>query len=319
MNKLRVGWGKYSKATARVSVFILVFLLIIGLIIVPLVASSAQTLFNSNLPIILNNANFGPIETFTPTPAATVTGTLPTPTNTNTAGPSPTHTYTPSPTVTGTLVPNGLISFTSVTGSPAQVNQNLVFTIKVTNNGTGPTFNNNVVDNFTTYLDLLTVTTTQGSVSSKSTRSFTVSVGTVNPGVVVTIVTTVRVNSSLTHNETTTNTATLTYDGSLPKYASITYQVIYQTLPGTGELPLNWREASVRPAVMIPGALLMIAGGILLLLVVFLAKARTHPGKLWMTVCGAILFLVGFVVAITASGVFSSNRLVQVYDQTPTS
>jgi LPXTG-site transpeptidase (sortase) family protein len=321
MNKIRVGWDKYSKAAARKSIFILVILLVIGLLIIPIVATSAQNLSNSYLPIILNNVHIGPTDTSTPTLTATVTGTPPTPTRTNTAGPSPTNTITPTLTATGTLLPNGVITI-SVSGSPAQVNQSLTFTIKITNIGTGPNHTNLVADAFANYLDVLTVTSTAGSVI-KSTHSFSVSIGDVNPGVVVTIVATVRVNSSITRTETTTNTASLTYtdafNNSFVKTAGVSYQVVVQTLPNTGELPLNWRETGTKPAAMIPGVLLMVAGGILLLLVVFWSKASTQPGKLWMTVGGALLFLVGFVVAITASGVFSQNRLVLGVDQTPTS
>jgi LPXTG-site transpeptidase (sortase) family protein len=328
MNKIRVEWDKYSKATARVSVYILAILLILGLIIVPLVASSAQGLSNAHhLPIILNHGNFGPTETFTFTPSPTVTGTPPTPTTTGTAtltatiGPSPTHTLTPSVTPTGTLVPNGLISI-SVAPTSAKVGQNFTFTILVKNIGTGPTKNNVVTDTFETYLDLSGVSTTQGTYS-RGTRTFSVTIGDLNPGVVVTIVATVKINSTLTHNETATNTAWLTYtdalNASIVKNAGATYTAQLQTLPGTGELPLNWHEAGITPASMIPGALLMIAGGILLLLVVFWSKARTNPDKLWMTVGGAILFLVGFMVAVTASGAFGSNRVAQLPAQTPTS
>jgi LPXTG-site transpeptidase (sortase) family protein len=324
MKKIRVGRLKNFKTAARVSIFILVVWLVIGLIFVPWTGSSAQNNepgFISNLPIILNNAYFGPTQTTTPTLSATVTGTAPTPTYTNTPGPSPTNTLIPSPTVTGTLLPNGALTI-SVTPSSAQVNQNFTFTIKVTNIGTGPTQNNLVSDSFAAYLDVLTVTSTQGSIT-KGSHSFSVSVGSVNPGVVITIVATVRVNTTLTRTETNTNTVTLLYtdalNNSIQKTAGVNYQVVYQTLPATGELPLSWREATIKPAAMIPGALVMIAGGILLLLVLLWSKTRNYPGRLWMTISGAILFVVGFVLAIIAAGVFSPNRSVQVYNYTPTS
>ncbi len=320
MNKPRA-WKNAFRTAARVSVIILVALLVFGVVLIPVVGSSAQMIeqlaYNPHLPLILKNANLGPTRSITPSPSATVTGTVPTPTNTSTIGPSPTHTLTPSPTFTGTLTPNGVITI-AVTPTQAKVNTNFTFTIKITNIGTGPTFNNLVSDSFATYLDVLTVTTTQGTYS-KGTHSFTVTIGDVNPGVVVTIVATVRVNSTLTKTETTTNTASLTYNGSVLKTAGVSYTAVYQTLPGTGQLPLNWRESSVKPAGLIPGMVLMIAGAILLVMVLVWSKTRSQKNRLWMTVGGTLLLLVGFIVALTTSGVLSSNQLVLMKSQTPTS
>jgi hypothetical protein len=254
MNKPRA-WKNAFRAAARVSVIILVALLVFGVVLIPVVGSSAQMIeqlaYNPHLPLILKNANLGPTRSITPSPSATVTGTVPTPTSTATFGPSPTNTLTPSATFTGTLttIPGLTIG---VSGSPAKVNQSLIFTINVTNSGTGPTRNNILVDAFATYLDVSNVTTTMGSVNRQS-HSFVVSIGNVNPGVVVTIVATVKVNNTLTKTETTSNNVTLTYNETLTKNASVSYTVQYQTLPGTGQLPLNWRESSVKPAGLIPG------------------------------------------------------------------
>jgi LPXTG-site transpeptidase (sortase) family protein len=291
---MRSGRVNIRQSFKRVIQFILVILLVTGVISLPSLVSSAQLGNYALLPIIFNNSGIGLTETITPSP--TLTGT---------AGPSPTQTLTPSPTFTGTLVPNAVITI-AVTGSPANVNQNLVFTIKVSNIGTGPTFNNIVADSFPTYLDVLTVTTTAGSYN-KLTHSFVASVGTVNPGAVITIVATVRVNSSLTRTETATNTAVLTYNEVLSKSAGVSYRVIYQTLPPTGELPLNWREAAVQPLSILPGIMLMLIGGILLILAVGSQKVRSSNYKLWLTVGGALLFVTGFIAAVTTSGIFRPN------------
>jgi LPXTG-site transpeptidase (sortase) family protein len=219
------------------------------------------------------------------------------------------------------LVPNGAIS-NGVVPTSRKVGETFTFTILVKNIGNGPTRNNVVANTFDTYLDLLTLTTTQGTLS-KGTRSFSITLGDVNPGMIVTIVATVRVNSTLARTETATNTAWLTYtdalNNSVVKNAGAVYTVQYQTLPGTGDLPLNWRESSIKPAAMVPGALLMLMGVTLLILVVTWQKARSHQNRLWMTVGGALLFLFGFMLAITSSGVLSSNRLVLVSSHTPTS
>lgn len=323
MKEFHAGQVKITKAVTRVSGFVLVIVLMSGVLLLPRLAASSQLAqlqgTNSNLPIVLKNAHFGPTDTITPSPTNTVTGTPPTPTKTGTAGPSPTQTLTPSPTFTGTLVPNALITI-SVSGSPANINQNLVFTIKVSNTGTGPTFANVVADSFAAYLDVLTVTSTIGSVS-KASHSFTVNIGDVNPGVVVTIVATVRVNSTLTRNETTTNTAALNYivnNVNQFKNAGVSYTVIYQTLPPTGDLPLNWREAGLQPLSMVPGILLMIAGGIVLMLAVGWSQARNSKFKLWFTVGGALLFIIGFVAVVTTSGIFRPDQQALLYAMTPT-
>ena len=64
---------------------------------------------------------------------------------------------------------------------------------------------------------------------------------------------------------------------------------------------------------MIPGALLMIFGGVMLVMVLVWSKTRNQKNRLWMTVGGTLLLVVGFVIAITTSGVLSSNKLVQLY------
>lgn len=321
MNRVQAGWVKFRSNFTRVCLIIVVALLVTGVFLLPRLGAYAQLPQAAGtgpfLPIVQKNGGFGPTHTVTPSPTFTVTGTPPTPTKTGTAGPSPTQTLTPSPTVTGTLTPNGAITI-SVSGSPANINQSLVFTIKVTNIGNGPTISNVIADSFAGYLDVLTVTTTAGTVT-KASHSFSAAVGDINPGVVVTIVATVRVNSTLTRNETTTNTASLTYNASVYKTAGVSYTVIYSSLPPTGELPLNWNQAGIKPLEMVSGILLMVAGGTLLLLVVSWSKARSSKYKVWLTVGGALLFVVGFIYAVTTSGVFRPNLQAELYSNTPTS
>ena len=355
MNKIRVMWVKVAKPTARVSIVILASWILVGLLIIPRLTSSAHAIeqsgLNSNSSEFQNLSDIDLQQTIKPTittitPTLTTTATLtPTPTSTSTASSTPTltstatftptHTTTPtstftitpsptagpSPTVTGTLLPNGAITI-AVTGSPAQMYQNLTFTIKVSNIGTGPTRNNIVSDSFAAYLDVSSVTSTAGTVT-RSTHSFSVTIGDVNPAVVVTIVATIRVNATLARTETSTNTALLTYydalNNAVQKTAGVNYQVVFQTLPGTGELPLNWSESSVKTAAMLPGVLLMVLGAALLIMLVVWSKARSHKNRLWITVGGALLLLVGFMLAVTSSGVLSTNQLVNVISQTPTS
>jgi len=321
MKTTRTRWGKYSKAYARVSIFILGVLIFLGLILLPMAASIAQVIdpleHHGYLPIILADSHFGPTYTNTPSPSATMTGTLPSPTSTGTAGPSPTQTLTPSPTFTGTLTPNASLTIT-VAPSQAKVNESFTFTIKVGNTGTGPTNSNLLVDSFPTYIDVINVTSSKGTIT-KLTHSFSVLIGDVYPGEIITITAVVRVNSTLTRTESLTNLVSLNYNGNLSKTASVGYMVVYQTLPPTGELPLNWREDGIKPLAMLPGILLMGLGGTLLLMVVWSSKARNPKYKLWMTVVGALLILVGFAVGVTASGLINPIKQAQEYQMTPTS
>ncbi len=318
MIKRRVGWDSLSKNSVRIFLVILWIILLTGLLISPKLASYAKGILQQAntfyLPIVFNNSVIAPLAT------PTVTGTPPTATLTFTPGPSPTNTISPSPTFTGTLTTIASMTM-SVSPAPpngATVGQNLTFTINVGNTGTGPTLNNILVDSFPTYLDVVSVTTTQGSVN-KLTHSFIISIGNVNPNNVVTIVAIVRVNSTLSRNETTTNTAALTYNSVLSKTVSVSYKVILQTLPPTGELPLNWREDGFRPISLLPGILLIILGGFMLSTLLWWSRAREPKNKLWLTIAGALFLIVGFMLAISASGLYKPPMQAAQYSLTPTS
>jgi LPXTG-site transpeptidase (sortase) family protein len=254
--------------------------------------------------------------TSTSTASATSTGTSTSTATPTLTGTQPTATITPTPTKTGTLTPVASLSV-SVTPTQAKVNESFTFTIKVGNTGSLPTSDNIVVDSLPTFIDVTTVTTSKGTIT-KLTHSFIVSVGDVNPGDIVTIIAIVRVNSTLSRTESLTNVVTMTYDQTKSITASVGYKVLFQTLPPTGELPLNWRQERIKPVAMIPGLLLMSLGGILLIMVVW-SKTRNHKDKLWMTVSGTLLILVGFVAGVSASGLFTTIGKVQYYQMTPTS
>lgn len=312
MKTKQTRWGKYSKVYTRVSILILGLLLLVGVILLPMAGSLAQVIAQQNhsgyLPVILKNSYFGPTETNTPT------GTLPSPTATV---PSPTFTFTPYLTLTGTITPVPGITV-SVAGSPAKKDETLTFTITVKNSGTSPMYNCFVSDNFQyTYLDVTSVTTTKGT-AVKQTRSFDVTIGDIIPNETVTIIAKVKVNSTLTATATNSNQVTLIYDNGATKTGSTTYKVQFETLPGTGELPLNWREENVKPLALIPGILLVVLGGLSLVLVLWWVKARDPKIKLWMTVGGALLIVIGFALVVTASGVFSPSKIAQVVQTTPT-
>jgi len=357
MRPLQVRPDNHLKVSSRISFIILGILIFIGLLLIPVSASFAQVVGNlGNNPssfdeldtfqikqsiILTDTVTSTPTETGTPvitgtitttatptnTPTSTSTATetstavgTPTGTSTTTATPTltgtqPTATITPTPTPTGTLIPGPSLSI-SVTPSQAKVNESLTFTIKIGNTGTAPTSDNIIVDSFPTYIDVLTVATNKGTIT-KLTHSFTASIGDVNPGDIVTITAVVKVNSTLTRTETLTNIVTMTYNQTKSITSSVGYQVVFQTLPPTGELPLNWRQERIKPVALIPGLLIIGLGGILLIMVIW-SKERNNKDKLWMTVGGTLLILVGFIAVASVSGLFSPSGQAQDYQLTPT-
>jgi LPXTG-site transpeptidase (sortase) family protein len=255
-----------------------------------------------------------PTETSTPTTTDTPTATG---TATGTATATPTITGTPpTPTATGTLtvIPSLLVD---VLPNQAKVNESFTFTIVVGNSGSGPSHNNNVVNSsFPSYMSVSTVTTSKGIIT-KLTRSFTIYIGDIAPGEQVTIIAIARVNSSPAQNETQTEIVTLTYDVGLSKTASHTYLVLGQTLPGTGELPLSWREARLKPASTIPG-LLLIGLGVILLVFMFWLRGRSQKANLWLAAGGALLVIVGFIYASITFGMFNPDHHTALSLMTPT-
>lgn len=177
--------------------------------------------------------------THTQTATATATSTATaTATATSSSTPTPTLTGTqPTPTATGTITPQPAVSV-SVFPVEAKVNQSLTFTIRITNGGTKPTTSGTVSNSFPSYIDVVTVTTSQGTVA-KSLHFYTVNIGGIDPNEVVTIIAIVRVNSSLTRTELVSNLVVLVYDDNLTRTGSVIYKVVATTvIPGTGQLSL---------------------------------------------------------------------------------
>jgi LPXTG-site transpeptidase (sortase) family protein len=199
------------------------------------------------------------------------------------------------------------------------VNDTFTFTIVVGNTGTGPSHNNNIINSSVpSYMSFTTVTTSQGTIT-KLTRSFTVYIGDIVPGEVITIIAKARVNSSPAQNESQTETVTLTYDVGLSKVATDTYLVLGQSLPGTGELPLNWKSAQFKPASLLPDLFVFVLGGLLLAIAAW-SKRRTQKAKMVLVVVGALLVISGFIFGVVDLGWFSQhissevNLITATYD-----
>ena len=142
-----------------------------------------------------------------------------------------------SDTVSVTGTPNMSITY-SVSPKEARKNQNLTFTVKVTNSGTASATNVVVKDTFPSYLDIKSRSTTRGSVTISS-RTYTADVGTLAANQSATIIIITQVNSSATTTKSFQNSAELTYkEGTTLKTKTsdkVSYKIIgTTTLPGTG-------------------------------------------------------------------------------------
>lgn len=258
-------------ATIWPCVIIMLFSLLVCLVVFPPLFSAKAAPFNSSslpggqMPSQVASAQpsssdpllalQAPAQVITSTATLTVTTTLTptvtiTPTITLTPSPSytptitPTPTVTPTPTATGTITPVATLRIV-VTPSVAKINERLTFTITAGNTGTAP-MRNVIINNasFPTYITVETVTVSPAAhgIVTKLTNTFSVVLGDVYPNEIITITATVKVNSTLTQSANNQNTVTMTYDSAYSLPASVPYNVVFSTLPGTGQLPLNWRQ-----------------------------------------------------------------------------
>jgi LPXTG-site transpeptidase (sortase) family protein len=189
----------------------------------------------------------------------------------------------------------------------ARPTQDVTYTIKVTNNGKAPASIVSVRDSYTSYLDLRSVTTTKGSFTTNTTtRSFTVNIGTLNPGDDVTIKIITRVNSTVKTTTTTSNDATLTYTylGTTHTINSNTVSVQLigtTTLPGTGgAASLDEAPGLFLPALLI--ATLLVVAGVAALFYSFRAKQRGSQWSDWFLKTGMLVLTAGFLFALAAWG-----------------
>ncbi len=142
-------------------------------------------------------------------------------------------------TITSTGTPN--IGITkSVFPSQVRTAQNATYTIVVNNTGTAMVTSATVTDQFSSYVDVISVTTTKGTATANaSTRRVTVTIGTLSPNEVVTITVIVRVNSTATTNLTVSNSASIDSVFGAATTTRTSNSVSFQllataTLPGTG-------------------------------------------------------------------------------------
>ncbi len=221
---------------------------------------------NTATGTLTNTATFTP--TNTPTGTLTATATF-TPTNTATGSQTATLTYTPTgsqtitptttstPTSTGTItVVPGITPTTAPTGVPSvefadpaitksgdpslvRPGETVTFTITVTNKGTAAAPNVTVTDTINPPLIFVSASATQGSFTvTGNVVRFTI--GTVNPGQIITLTVVTRVSPDAQPPLDITNLAMLNNG----KTASVTIRLTRGNLPATGEHPddngLDW-------------------------------------------------------------------------------
>lgn len=312
------------KAGSQAALIALGILFLVVVIFYPFLSSQAAAFLastpnapgaadNNYLPIIFQNPyTRTPTLTLTTIPTETPTATLPptstlTPTSTNTATSTSTRTGTPAtPTATGTLSANPTLTV-KVTPTAAEVGYKFTFTIEMGNGGSGSAQGSVIADSFPSYIDIDTVTSSKGTVS-RSGHSFTVSLGNINPGDKVTITVVVKVNSNASQTETISNVVTWSYNVDKTKTASVSYKVVVSSLPGTGELPLNWNDKSppggVNHSGLIQGILAGFLGVILLVYSVWAGRRDPRSAR-WMSVVGALLILLGAAAILISNGVMT--------------
>jgi len=260
-----------------------------------------------------------PTATTTDTP--TITGTPPTPTRTNTptiTGTPPTLTPTvtgtpPTPTVTGTITPNATVSV-SVSPSEARRNQNLTFTIRVTNSGSAPANSVTAVDSISTYLNISSASVSQGSRSINSTsRTVTANFGTINPGQSATLTIVTKVNSLATTTVSLTNSATASYNYSGFNYSKTSTAVPFRvlgtsSLPGTGGMekpPPSGNADSIsrlKTLAVASGVLLGILG---LTAIIYgtVSREKRPEWADWYQKTGLMLVIVGVIFGLASLGI----------------
>ena len=203
----------------------------------------------------------------------------------------------------------------SVSPSEARVNQSFTFSIVVRNNNGSRAMTNVVIrDSFSSYLNISSVSRTQGTHSIDSTsRTVTVDLGTLNPLQSATITIVVVVNSSTTSTVSLSNQANATYRYGCYAYSgssnSVSFRIIgsSSTLPGTGYSQKSYgRERDNKLtggfwAALISALLIGIAG-LFALGFGILAKVKNSEWSGWSIRMGLVLSGLAVLFGLAAWG-----------------
>ena len=208
--------------------------LVLTLILASVLTVLSQSTFVEAAPVD------APLLGITPTVTATQTPTS-TPTSTPTATPAPRDADSPIGQVDPAIVKRG-------DPSEAVPGEMVRFTLEVTNHGTDAAVGVVVTDEVSEYLEILDVTTTQGTVAIDG-QKVTVEVGVVGPGFIVEIVIETRVRADTPAPLEIENLAILTADNSTERTARAVVAVANLALPITGNTErssaVSWAAAAV--------------------------------------------------------------------------
>ena len=213
-------------------------------------------------------------------------------------------------TITSTGTPN--IGITkSVFPSQVRTAQNATYTIVVNNTGTAMVTSATVIDQFSTYVDIISVTTTKGTATANaSTRRVTVAIGTLSPNEVVTITVVVRVNNTATTNLTVSNSASIDSVFGAATTTRTSNSVSFQllataTLPGTGGVePASFLESNPRlglPALI--SAVLLGLIGLFALGYGIWARRKGSSGTGWYFKMSGLFLVASLVFGFVAWGI----------------
>ena len=182
----------------------------------------------------------------------------------------------------------------SVSPSQAALNQILTYSIVVKNTGTANLTNMTVTDNFPIAVDLVSASSTAGTVSQNATtRNVTVTGINLNPNQTATITVQTRVNSSATVNATINNTATLTYSYNNQNYtqsSTVGFRTTGTVLPPTGGMEIE-QEAAEPVVLPIFLSFLLGLGGIAVLILGLMARGRQSEWAGWLSKTGVVLLI----------------------------
>jgi len=144
--------------------------------------------------------------------------------------------------------------------------QKVTFTLTVTNTGTASATNVTITDVLPAPLSYVSASTSQGTVMANG-NTIVFTIGTVNPGQVLSLTIVTIVDPKATPPLDVTNTAVLSYSSGTTN-GSTTLHITGGTLPATGEHPL---DADLRAGLLaLPIALLIGLG------IVVANRRRTH-------------------------------------------
>jgi len=126
-------------------------------------------------------------------------------------------------------------------GEPSEAlpGEEVTYTLEVTNRGNESAVGVTVTDELSEYLEILNVTTTQGTVTIEG-QTVTVDVGVVGPDFVVEIVIRARVREDAPSPLELENVARLNSHNGGPRTSQMVTVTVFRPLPLTGGLPASW-------------------------------------------------------------------------------